>query len=49
MRRVMGMVLAVFIALAAAGCTSGMKDDGMMKNDSMTKNDAMMKKDAMKK
>jgi hypothetical protein len=48
MLKLIGIVCAAVIAVAAAGCSTGMKDDGMMKNDGMTKDDSM-KKDRMMK
>ena len=48
MLKLIGVVLAALVAVAAAGCSTGMKDDGMMKSDGMTKDDSM-KKDRMMK
>lgn len=49
MVRLTAMLCAGLVALAAAGCASDMKDDGMMKQDAMAKDGATMQDDSMKR
>ncbi|MBI1942571.1 MAG: hypothetical protein HYS35_02810 [Betaproteobacteria bacterium] len=49
MSKLLAMVFAGCMAVAAGGCASDMQKDEMMKKEEMTKKEEMMKKDQMMK